>query len=94
MIFTTNYDELIETAFQRPGIALRVSATQAEFRSHAQERPDRHLVKLHGSIDRPETIILTRDDDAASRRDRAEMFRFLGHELPYTKFIFVGFQLL
>lgn len=93
MIFTTNFDELIEVAFRRSGLALRVSATQEEFRFHAQEGPARHLVKLHGSIDRPETIILTRDDYAASRRDRAEMFRYLGHELRYTKFLFIGFSL-
>jgi hypothetical protein len=93
LLFTTNYDELIEIAFRSAGLDLRVSATQDEFRAHAQQRPDRHLIKLHGSIDRPETIVLTRDDYAASRRERAEMFRYLGHELRYTKFLFVGFSL-
>jgi hypothetical protein len=93
LIFTTNLDELIEMAFRHAGLDLRVSVTQPEFMTHRQHRPERHLVKLHGSIDQPETIVLTRDDYARSRRDRAEVFRYLGHELRYTKFLFVGFSL-
>ncbi len=92
-MFTTNYDELIELAFRQADQSLRVSVTPAEFIAHRQERPDRHLVKLHGSIDQPTSIVLTRDDYARSRRDRAEIFRFLGDELRYSRFLFVGFSL-
>lgn len=93
ILFTTNYDELIEIAFSTVNLPLRVSVTQAEFIPHRQENPTRHLVKLHGSIDQPNTIVLTRSDYARSRRDRAEMFRYLGNELRYSRFLFVGFSL-
>lgn len=93
MIFTTNYDELIEASFAHAGLPLRVSVTAKEFAAHRQERPERHLVKLHGSIDQPDTVVLTRSDYARSRRDRAEMFRYLGSELRYSRFLFVGFSL-
>lgn len=92
-MFTTNYDELIELAFEQAGQPLRVSVTPEEFIPHRQQRPDRHLVKLHGSIDQPASVVLTRDDYARSRRDRAEIFRFLGSELRYSHFLFVGFSL-
>jgi hypothetical protein len=92
-VFTTDYNQLIEAAFRAAGLDLRVSVAEDEFRAHASQSPERDLVKLHGSIDRPESIVLTRDDDARSRRERAEMFRYLGSDLRYTKFLFVGFSL-
>jgi hypothetical protein len=87
IMFTTNYDELIELAFSGSGQSLRVSVTPSEFMAHRQERPERHLVKLHGSIDQPASIVLTREDYARSRRDRADIFRFLGNELRYSRFL-------
>lgn len=84
LLFTTNYDELIEAAYLRAGEALRVSVTEAEFKAHRRSDVP-HLVKLHGSIDQPETIVLTRSDYAAARRDR--------HEMAGSGFLFVGFSL-
>ena len=92
-IFTTNYDELIEIAFQSSNRDLRVSSTPEEFIAHRRE-PDRaHLVKLNGSIDRPETTILSRMDFAKARRDRTEMLVQLSQELKSCTFVFIGFSL-
>jgi SIR2-like domain len=93
-LFTTNYDELIELTFTKAGGAeIAVSVTAEEFRAHQPAHPDRHLIKLHGTISRPETIVLTRDDYAASRKSRTEMFDHLAHEVHYASFLFVGFSL-
>jgi hypothetical protein len=92
-VFTTNYDELIELAYKTSGVDLQVSATKAEFVANQPARPPKHLIKLHGTIARPDTIVLTRDDYAASRQDRADMFQHLAHEVRYTSFLFVGFSL-
>jgi hypothetical protein len=92
-LFTTNYDELIELTFKQAGVELEVSSTAQEFREHQPTHPDRHLIKLHGTISRPETIVLTRDDYAASRKSRTEMFEHLAHEVHYVSFLFVGFSL-
>jgi hypothetical protein len=62
-----NYDELIELTFKAGGAEIEVSVTAEEFRAHQPAHPDRHLIKLHGTISRPETIVVTRDDYAASR---------------------------
>jgi hypothetical protein len=51
------------------------------------------LVKLHGSIDQPETIVLTRSDYARARADRKEMLSFLRSEMLETAFLFFGFSL-
>lgn len=93
LIFTTNYDELIEDAHVEAGVAVRVSADEAEFKAHVTQRPDHHLVKLHGSIARPDTIVLTRDDYSRARMARREMLAHLRHELVNGSFLFVGFSL-
>jgi hypothetical protein len=70
-----------------------VSATEEEFQARRAEHPERHLVKLHGSIDRPDSIVLTRDDYARSRLVRREMFAQLRSEMANASFLFVGFSL-
>lgn len=93
VIFTTNYDELIETAHAEAGVPIRVSAQEEEFKARLAERPAHHLVKLHGSIDRPDTIVLTRDDYSKARVARREMLGLLRHDLASACFLFVGFSL-
>lgn len=93
LIFTTNFDELIENAHAAAGVPIRVSADDQDFKARLAERPDRHLVKLHGSIDRPGTIVLTRDDYSKARAGRREMLGHLRHELASGSFLFVGFSL-
>ena len=93
LLFTTNYDELIEAAYLDAGLQLRASISEEQFKARRGEKPVRHLVKLHGSIDQPETIVLTRGDYARARADRKEMLSFLRSEMVETAFLFVGFSL-
>lgn len=93
LLFTTNYDELIEAAYAEAGQQLRVSISEEQFRARRVERPHRHLVKMHGSIDQPDSIVLTRSDYARARADRKEMLGFLRNEMAETSFLFVGFSL-
>jgi SIR2-like domain len=92
-VFTTNYDELIEDTFLALGQPLRVSASEREFLAHRSDESQTHLIKLHGSINRPDTVVLTRSDFARSRSDRKEMFASLRNELADCSFLFVGFSL-
>ncbi len=92
LLFTTNYDELIEAAYLRARRPIRVSTDESQFRARrASAGP--HLIKLHGSIDRPDTIVLTRSDYARARTDRQEMLGFLRTEMAESGFLFVGFSL-
>jgi hypothetical protein len=90
-MFTTNYDELIEAAFK--GTSLTVSVRPEQFIARLSNKPERHLVKLHGSISEPATIVLTRSQYADSRRTRLEIFDHLGRRMRETPFIFVGYSL-
>jgi hypothetical protein len=93
VVFTTNYDTLIERAHVEAGVSLVTSAEETEFREHLATRPPRSLVKLHGTIQRPHTVVLTRSDYARSRVDRREMFASLRGDLMKTSFLFLGFSL-
>lgn len=92
-LFTTNYDSLIELAFERQKRDLTVTTTPTEFLHAAVNHPETHLVKLHGTWERPDEIILTRDDYARSRMERAEMFRHLAQTARFSSFLFIGFSL-
>ena len=92
-LFTTNYDELLELAFESQGVHLVTSDGAEDFLQHRVEAPPRHLLKLHGTIRRPAGIVLTRDDYAVARRDRVEMFTYLAQQLRFTTFLFLGFSL-
>lgn len=92
-LFTTNYDTLTEDAFLEAGTLLTVSARPEQFVARLSAPPSRHLVKLHGTVDDPATIVLTRSQYAASRRERLEMFDHLRHRLRQHSFLFVGYSL-
>jgi hypothetical protein len=93
LLFTTNYDELIEAAYLEAGQHLRVSVSEDQFKARRAESQAPHLVKLHGSIDQPDSIVLTRDDYARARQERQEMLGAMRSEMTETAFLFVGFSL-
>jgi SIR2-like domain len=88
LIFTTNYDELIETAYRAKGKQIRVSSSSHDFIDHRADQNSHHLIKLHGTIAHLDTIVLTRSDYAKSRHERSEMFRYLIDQFEYASFLF------
>jgi hypothetical protein len=92
-VFTTNYDSLIELAFDRFDGELLVSPDAASFLKNKVQNPEHHLVKLHGTWDNHPSMVLTRDDYARSRMARAEMFDSFAQEARFTTFLFVGFSM-
>jgi hypothetical protein len=80
-------------AFQSESQTIRVSIAATDFVAHASDISRPHLIKLHGSIDTPDSIVLTRSDYALSRKARAAIYEYLGHQLRYTSFLFIGFSL-
>jgi hypothetical protein len=48
---------------------------------------------VHGSIDLPTTVVLTRDDYARARVDRKRIYDHLRYDFEQTTYLFVGFSL-
>ncbi|MEJ7705747.1 MAG: SIR2 family protein [Geodermatophilaceae bacterium] len=84
---TLNYDTLYERASRDAGRELAVLPEETV-------RPgERWLLKLHGTVDRPSTIVLTREDYLGYRRGR-EAPSALAKALLLTRhLLFVGFGL-
>ena len=91
LMYTTNYDTLLETAFQRElGYNPIVVARNTDI---ALVRERNTIVKLHGDINQTDTIIITETDYADYPRDRKALFDILRADLYSHSFIFMGYGL-
>lgn len=84
---TLNYDQLYEQATADiGGSPLAVIADRS-----IEAGADRWLLKLHGSVDRPESIALTRDDYLGYRTTRNALSSIVKANLLTHHLLFVGF---
>jgi hypothetical protein len=86
-IVTTNYDTRLESAAadaDRPLTALQGTTVAGA---------DRWLLKLHGSVERPEDIVLSRDDYLGYGQRRAALRGVVQAMLMTRHMLFVGFGL-
>lgn len=81
---TLNYDELFELAADDGGMARRVIPGDAT-------DPERWLLKLHGSVTDPNSIVLTRDDYLSFNADRAALSSLVKATLMTRRLLFTGF---
>lgn len=93
VICTTNYDTLIEKAIEdAEGVPPEVIIEDAHI-GLIDEARRTTVVKLHGCLTLPDTIVLTRDDyEAYAERHRA-MTAYLQALLATRTFLFAGFSL-
>ena len=96
-VVTTNFDRLLETAFATVGVPLEVHYQPTHFRDLAAdlnrlEKSDGpcQLLKLHGSVDNPETLI----DTLAQRKQGfpPAVMASVHHLLRANHWLFVGFS--
>jgi hypothetical protein len=92
-LFTTNYDRLLERTYIENQLDFAVSSTEADFRQTFSTKPANHIVKLHGTIDKPDTVVLTRTDYSRSRAERRTMFDALRSDMRSSTFLYLGFSL-
>lgn len=92
-LFTTNYDRLLERTYIENQLDFTVSPTEADFRQTFSTKTTNHIVKLHGTIDKPDTVVLTRTDYSRARAERRTMFEALRSEMRSSTFLYLGFSL-
>jgi hypothetical protein len=92
-IWTTNYDHLIEEAFER---AHKVVDPIIESKDLRITSPHRDVVvyKMHGDVSRPSEAVLTKDDYVAyaSTKERELFLSVLRSDLVSKTFLFLGFS--
>lgn len=93
LVITTNYDKLLERTFRTPegdDPPVLFSAPQL---AQLEERQELSILKMHGDIDHPETIVLTSDDYRTYFEQRRAVREYLEHQFSYRTVLFVGFGL-
>jgi hypothetical protein len=85
---TTNFDELLERA-----VAAVDGTTPAILPFDAATSSDRWILKLHGTVDRPETIVLTRDDYLRTSVTHGALLGLVQALLVTRHMLFVGYSL-
>lgn len=100
VIYTTNYDLLVEEAAglipgEVAGVVRPVSSTAVDLSTYTEN--DILYYKLHGSVDSANTpegrLVLTREDYRHYRLHRKPLFRRLERDLLSRTFVFVGYSL-
>lgn len=91
-IFTTNYDKLLEASYRKqtkmdPSVI--VDPRQLGYIDETEFR----IIKLHGDIDYPSTIVLTRQDYASYGARHEGFVRELHRSINNFTMLFVGFGL-
>lgn len=92
---TLNYDTLFErasAAAERPRRVL-TGGSRTDLGVAGAGPSDRWLLKLHGSADQPESIVLTREDYLSFASDRSALSAIVKANLLTRHLLFVGFGL-
>jgi hypothetical protein len=90
IVFTTNFDDLLERAYRKGGrpVNVVVGATELPFWDESRV----NLVKLHGTYDRPDSFIITERDYNTIYRSNALIVQQLNALLAIKTFLFIGYS--
>lgn len=91
-IWTTNYDRLIERAYEEIGRPLDTVSGSKDLALKARSGAAR-LYKMHGSIDRLDDIVISTDDYELYRSRRGEFLPLLQAHLSSMSLLFIGLSL-
>jgi hypothetical protein len=92
VVFTTNYDRLLERALAAQGREVDVVVEDTQV-GRVSEHSRTTLVKMHGCVSRPHSLVVTRDDYDAYDLRHPAIITYLQSLLSTRTFLFVGFSL-
>ena len=91
LVFTTNYDDLLERAFRNKGKKVHVVTKDIDI-SFMRDDPDWvNIVKLYGDLSEPGTIIFTRQQYEGFFLEKPQMVKLLETELTRRLVLYAGY---
>ena len=90
-VWTTNYDQLIESSFEAAGKTVDVKRTIPNL-AQLRRGKDVTLYKMHGCVTQPEEAVLTKDDYEGYDHKRSLFSDSLKGDLIEKTFLFLGFS--
>lgn len=90
-VLTTNYDTLLEATYNNE----KTTFTQVDVRqlSEAFRMDDLYILKCHGDIEKPETIILTKDDYDTVIHEAAAFQKHIEYLFMAKTILYLGYSL-
>jgi hypothetical protein len=88
-IVTTNWDLLFESAYRKLGQHYQVLASDAEAPNFNYDQ--HNLLKIHGSADRPLSLIATSEDYESYPETHPQLLKHLSDLLHNNTVLFVGY---
>ncbi|MCD4785534.1 MAG: HEAT repeat domain-containing protein [Candidatus Eremiobacteraeota bacterium] len=90
-IVTGNYDRLLEKALEESGVDFKTILTNKSISLAAGDKIN--LLKMHGDVDLPESIVISRTDYDEYRNKNSSLINHLRSLITTNPFFFVGFSL-
>jgi SIR2-like protein len=94
-VITTNFDKLLEASFTQPRLMPPAIVTEPDELIISIRSGEFFVLKLHGDIDRPQSIVLTRDEyDQFINSPRGQLLLdTLRQQLMFRTVLYIGFGL-
>ena len=92
LVFTANFDDLLERAFRDAGKRVEVVVKDSSI-PFMRRGPDTvNIVKLYGDLDQPDTIVLARQQYESYFLQRPQMVKLLETELARSDTLYLGWS--
>ena len=90
LILTTNFDNLLQRVYEMNSCSIN-SVTAIDINKLDQLRKDKTLLyKVHGTIDIPKSVVLTKKDYETNYDENAENYKILKSKIPGNNILFLG----
>jgi hypothetical protein len=90
LIVTTNFDDLLEQTFRSEGRPFNTVTRSLDASFWSSDRAQ--IVKIHGDVAIPESIVITAGDYERFSAERAALIRLLGATLQTRTVLFMGYS--
>jgi len=92
VVFTANYDDLLEQAYKETGRRVQVVVNDTDIPFMRSDPGSVNIIKLYGDLDQPETIVLTRQQYETFFILRPQMVKLLETELGRSTMLYLGWS--
>ena len=92
LVFTANYDDLLERAYREAGKRVEVVVTDGNIPFMRRGPGVVNIVKLYGDLNQPDTLVLARQQYESFFLQRPQMVKLLETELARSDVLYLGWS--
>lgn len=92
LVFTANYDDLLERAFRDAGKRVNLVVEDDDITLMSNSSNEVNIIKMYGDLDRPNTIVLARQQYEQFFLKRPQIVKLLETELGRSAMLYLGWS--